>query len=206
MFDINDDPAPGGEWMDRGTPLTLIGPLGSRQLLNADDTELGGGIPNLTGSYGPVYLVPGAYTVDNGNGSSRIGPYRATLTLPTPPVWTNQADFTAISRSQDITVTWTGADPEKEYVLVTGLSNKPGIAGQFVCAERASAGRFTVPAMVVSTLPASGTVSMGGQSLPTGWLRVDFVSLSTLNRFRATGLDVGFFGYSLFNIRLVSYQ
>jgi hypothetical protein len=47
---------------------------------------------------------------------------------------------------------------------------------------------------------------MGGQSLPTAWLQVEFVSISALNRFRATGLDAGFFGYSLTNIRIVSYQ
>ncbi len=103
-------------------------------------------------------------------------------------------------------MTWTGADLDKQYVLFTGLSNNTGIAGKFVCAERASAGRLTVPAMVVSTLPASGTVTVAGQTVPIGWLQLEFLSLPAQNPIRAIGLDTGSFGYSLSTVRIVTVQ
>jgi uncharacterized protein (TIGR03437 family) len=206
IFDIQENPNSGGSQPIGGAPLTLSGPLGSRHFGDGSDIGLGGGIPNFTSQFGPEYLVPGAYTLDNGNGGSGIGPYKATLTLPATPVWTNPSDFTTIARTGDITVTWTGPDLDKQYVLFTGLSNNTGIAGKFVCAERASAGRLTVPAMVVSTLPASGTVTVAGQTVPLAWLQLQFLSLPAQNRINVTGVDTGYFGYSLSTVRIVAVQ
>jgi len=206
---IRENPgSDGSSGIDGGAPLNLNGPRGSRQWENDKSIDLGGGIPPFTGSFGPEYLVPGVYTVDNGNGSPNVGPYRATLTLPAPPTWTNHSSITAVTRSEGVTVTWSGGDTTKEYVIVRGVSTNTnlGVGAMFACVERSSVGRFTIPSLVLSVLPASGTMSMGAQSMPTGSLEVDSLSIRELNRFQAQGLDVGSFGYVMSNMRVVGYQ
>jgi hypothetical protein len=72
---------------------------------------------------------------------------------------------------------------------------------QFLCVAPASAGTFTVPSWVLSTLPASGTSGF----LPVGFLQ--FVTgPSQPSRFTATGLDVGFFQWINTNIRGIAYR
>ncbi len=210
-FDITENPgSDGSSGIDGGAALNLNGPRGSKQWQNGGGTDLGGGIPPISGSYGPEYLVPGVYTVDNGNGSPNIGPYRATLTLPAPPIWTNHSSITAVNRSQDLTVTWSGGDTAKESVLIYGLSTNTnlGVGSLFACVERSAAGRFTIPALVLSALPVSGTAIPpgGGQSLSTGILQVNSASIRELNRFQVQGLDAGSFGYVMSNRKFVGYQ
>jgi uncharacterized protein (TIGR03437 family) len=208
-FNIKENPGSGGAIsIDNGTLLNLNGPRGPKQWQNDGGADLGGGTPPLSGSYGPEYLVPGVYTVDNGNGSPNIGPYRATLTLPAPPAWTNHSSITAVNRSQDLTVTWSGGDTAKESVMIVGLSANTdlGVGSMFACVERSSAGRFTIPALVLSALPVSGTTSLEGQSLSTGILQVTSVSITELDRFQAQGLDAASFGYTMSNRKFVDYQ
>ena len=207
-LNLSENPGTSEQSIDAHAPLNLLGPRGSKQGANDDGTGLGGGIPNYTGSFGPEYLVPGLYTLDDGNGSPNIGPYRTTLTLPGQIVWANHANIGTVSRSQDLTVTWTGGDSSREYVMIEGLSTdtSAGIGAMFVCAERASAGQFTIPSLVLSRLPASGTMVLGGQSMPSGVLEVNSVSLGGPTRFQAQGLDVATFGYLMSNVRIVAYQ
>jgi len=208
-LNLTENPGPG--WavsIDANTTLNLNGPLGARHWLNDNSAGLGGGIPGYTDSFGPEYLVPGVYTVDNGNGSSNIGAYRATLTLPAPIAWTNQSSVSAITRSQDVTVTWAGGDDSREFVMIGGLSSDTnlGVGALFACTERPSAGRFTVPRLVLSSLPPSGTMNLGGQLVPSGYLQVVTISMTEPNRFHAQGLDTGIISYTLNTVKVLSYQ
>lgn len=194
---------------DAGTVLTLRGPRGVKQILRGGGSgygaDLGGEIPGFSDNYGPEYLVPGVYMVDNGTGSRDVRPFTATLTLPALINWTNQDSFTTISRSQDLTVTWSGGDAAQEYVVIFGFSGDTTreVAAGFTCVERASAGRFTVPSWVLSTLPASGMLTA---SIPKGILGVNTYSILGATKFQAQGLDVGSFGYEIVNYKLVTYQ
>jgi uncharacterized protein (TIGR03437 family) len=207
-LDITENAGSGGESIDIGVPLNLSGPSGAKQMPKNANTPLGGGIPGFTGAYGAEYLTPGAYTVDNGNGNAAVGPFRATLTLPAPVTWTDHASLNTVNRSQDLTVTWSGGDDEKEYMIIQGLSTNTalGVAALFSCVERPSAGRFSVPSLVLSSLPASGTMSVGGGSMSTGLLYMHSVSLGTASRFQVQGLDAAFFGYALSTVRVVKFQ
>lgn len=204
--------------LDAGAALNVTGPRGAQQLPREDNgfggqTDyryrakgqiIGGGLPPITPSM-PDYLEPGAYTVDNGPGGANVGAFRATLAIPSnPPVWTNQDALSNISRSQDLTVTWSGG-AAGGLVAVFGSSGDPktGAGAGFQCAARADAGSLTVPAWVLSALPASGID-------PSVGVAVGILSLGTTlpqpSRFQAPGIDVGFFNWAALQTKNVNYQ
>jgi hypothetical protein len=188
-----------------GPLLNWQGPRGLKQTGVGSET-VGGGVPGLTGDYGPEYLVPGVYTVDNGTGSPMVGLFRATLALPAPLEWTNQDSLTVIRRSQDLTVTWNGGDSSKEYVVIgaNSYNTTQEVGAQITCMERASAGRFTIPSWLMAMLPASGVLP--GTSIPKGIVIFGTYSILGPTRFQAQGLDVGFFGYQLITFKSASFQ
>jgi len=198
----------------RGGPfIDIQGPRGAKQIAKRSTSDwytasVGGGIPGQTTSddYGPEYLVPGLYTVDHQAGPD-VGAFTATLTLPAPIQWTNQDSFSVVRRSQDLTVTWTGGDSAKEFVEVnvTSYDTTRAVAAEITCTERASAGRFTIPSWLLSTLPASSG-SFSGTSLPAG--RVNFRTYTIVEpaRFQAEGIDVGYFGYEVINLKSAAIQ
>jgi hypothetical protein len=195
-----------------GAFIDIQGPRGAKQIARrggTDDyysTSVGGGIPGLTGDYGPEYLVPGLYTADNPAGPD-VGAFRATLTLPAPIQWTNQDSFSVVRRSQDLTVTWTGGDSAKEFVEVnvTSYDTTRAVAAEITCTERASAGRFTIPSWLLSTLPASSGF-FSGTSLPAGRVNVRTYTIVESARFQAEGIDVGYFGYEVINLKSAAIQ
>jgi hypothetical protein len=133
--------------------------------------------------------------------------FTATLNLPDPLQWTNRDSISAVSRSQDLRVTWSGGDPSREYVTLVGVSMRttPEVGAAFICTERAAAQALTVPALVLSALPAS---QAGGSVLgmPTGMLMLGSAPLMEPSKFRATGLDVGYFYYTMLSGKSVTYQ
>ncbi|MCX6621702.1 MAG: hypothetical protein NTY38_11630, partial [Acidobacteria bacterium] len=170
-------------------------------------TGLGGGIPGFSEDNGPEYLVPGSYQVDNGPGNGNVGSFQATLDLPAAVNWTNPDAFTSVARSSDLTFTWEGGNPDKEYVVIAGISNNQakGVVAQFTCTERVSAGQFTVPAVVVANLPESGTLGTApdGSPVPSALFGVGTSPIQERARFTAGGIDAAFFGYQLYNVKLV---
>lgn len=200
-----------------GSMLNFTGPNGSAFLDRVDENNgvgtpsynytaiIGGGIPGLSATL-PPYIVPGNYTVANGSGAvnnTGIGPFTASLTYPaTQPTWTNAESITQVDRSKDLTITWTAATGFSVVGIVGSSADTTTGAGmQFLCVAPASAGTFTVPSWVLSTLPASGT---------SGFLPVGFLQFVTgppqPSRFAATGLDVGFFQWINTNIRGIAYK
>lgn len=202
--------------LEAGPRLTITGPKGPKPLnrvgnaqtgyqYGEDGVFLGGGIPGLPGLPAPIpsYLDAGEYTVDNGTGGADIGTFRATLTIPSnPPTWSNQDALTNIPRNQDLTVTWTGGDANG-VVAIYATSGDPAnkVVGQIACLERATAGRITIPAWMVSTLPVSGTDS----GLSVGFLAFA-TTLSQPTRFQAPGLDLGFFNWANIQVSNVAFQ
>jgi hypothetical protein len=182
-------------YLNAGPALNLNGPPGSVQLP----------APNYSFNPDGDPITPGDYTVDNGNASPAVGQFKAAITLPPPLTWTNKNGLTSLDRTQDLTVTWSGGLADKEFVLIVGLSANQATAG-FLCTEKVSAGQFTVPAWVLSNLPASATFTQGNQSIPAGLLGVGTAPLTNVGRFTATGLDFGVLTYEQATVNLVSYQ
>ncbi|MCW5983345.1 MAG: hypothetical protein KIT09_34960 [Bryobacteraceae bacterium] len=160
------------------------------------------------GGEGQTFLEPGEYVVDNGSGGADVGPFRATLAIPAPVEWTNQASFAAgVSRGAELTVEWTGGDPEREFVFIAGASmdGQFGATRGFVCSESAGAHRFQVPRSIVGLLPASRPAP-GVDGGPTAFLAVGTQLLPAAGKFTAPGLDAGYFLYASQTALEVTYR
>ncbi|MBI4464977.1 MAG: hypothetical protein HY647_09760 [Acidobacteria bacterium] len=197
-----DDPVSGTP-LEAGPAINITGPLGAKQLTRQNpghySAELGGGFDPFGGG-GPPYLEPGSYSLNNGSGgigTNAVGAFQFTHTVPTNLVWTNQSSITTVNRAQGVEVTWSGGDPNGS-VIIYGASEDPTgeVGAVFLCVERVSAGRFTVPPAVLLSLPASGSeesfLLVGSSTNPT--------------RFTATGLDAGYMVSIVLNGKQVNYQ
>jgi uncharacterized protein (TIGR03437 family) len=161
---------------DAGRVLNVTGPKGNRQILQRYP-----GMYSETFATGTLvqFLEPGTYTVDSSPGGADVGPFRATLNFP--------AELAAAVQQSaaGTTVNWRGGDPAG-YVVIQGSAQSPGSASAtFTCVERTAAGQFAVPPYVLSMVPVNA-----------GDVRA-FVAAGTSpqNRFKATGLDVGYFSF-----------
>jgi len=104
-------------------------------------------------------------------------------------------------------VTWSGAAPNS-FVEITGIGavsgplgpteTSPGVA--FLCVAPASAGTFTIPSVVLQSLPKSDASSI----IPTGFLLVGTSSAPV--KFSAPGLDAGYLSYRGLAGKNVLYQ
>ena len=196
LFDTPGDPTP-FQFFSTGQTLNLNGPAGTVQIT----------APNYIFKPDGYVITPGDYTVDNGTGSAQgAGPFKAAITLPPMLTWTNMAEFTSPDRTQDLTVTWTGGDPAKEFALIAGVAASNQVTVGFLCAGQVSAGQFTVPAWVLSSLPKSDLFTSGDQTMPGGILAVGKASFTSAGRFTAPGLDFGVLTYEQATVSLVTYQ
>jgi uncharacterized protein (TIGR03437 family) len=194
---------------DAGPFLDLNGPLGGMTLEPANSgyfAHLGGFYPDLTEDVLPEYLAPGVYTIANGNGGQEVQGFRATLTVPEHLVWTNKEEVAVIPRTEDLTITWNSSDPERELVTLVALSGSENASesAALVCSERASAGKLTVPAWILSALPKSEISSDLG--VPVGMLGVLSSPRLDDGVLHGVGVDVLRFRYLTARFRNVEFR
>lgn len=105
--------------------------------------------------------------------------------------FTNISSLDALPRSSDLQVQWSGANPAMQNgeVTINAFSMPTGFTQFEVlqCTAPASAGQFTIPAWVLSTLPPSGVYA--GSTYPIGFISIGQYDNPTV--FSATGLDQG---------------
>lgn len=151
--------------LDAGPQITSSGPNGNQSALRqsiqvAGFTYNAVNVPN-------TYLAPGRYTL-TGPGGADVGTFSGALDIVQDLVVTNNPDdFKVIDRNNGFTVRWTGGEPSTVLTIVGGsVTIDPQTAATqgsaFVCIENTSAGQFTVPANILSQLPASGVIGAGG--------------------------------------------
>ena len=212
--------------LNAGTVLTVKGPNGSKPMplvqgqVGAYSGDFGtstvlppipglpGGIPGLPGM-APPYLDAGNYTVDNGSGGSDVGAFTATLAIPTPMTWSNMDQITAVTRSQGVTVRWTGGAANSQVIILGTSSNRSGtttVSGTFFCTAPVSAGEFAVPAIVTLSLPVSSTQSGGAAGAPSTPLGTLLVESSVNGTFTARGIDLGIITSSVASLKNLGYQ
>lgn len=137
-------------------------------------------------------------------GGPDVGPAEASLTIGSPLVWNEHTTITTVSRTQPLTVTWTGGTPGG-FVMIQGGS-LAGVNSEiytaFGCTERVEAGRFTVPRDVLASMVASTVVPP--LNIPMGTLLVQFFTLPA--RFTATGLDHGSIAWQSYSATSVHFQ
>jgi uncharacterized protein (TIGR03437 family) len=171
--------------LNAGSTINVSGPQGSIPL-----TQLA--VPNLFTSYAassvPANFIPaagGPFTFDNASGGADVGHFNATTNFPANFAWTNSGAVAVVTRSQGVTVTWSGGTPGA-YVTINGSSTSSPVNGgtavtaSFTCQAPLSAGTFTVPAPVLLALPA-GTLG-----------KLSLIDNTTPQAFTATGLDLGY--------------
>ncbi|HLJ13833.1 MAG TPA: hypothetical protein VKV15_05000 [Bryobacteraceae bacterium] len=195
--------------LNAGPSVNVTGPNGTKSMPFANgvySAQLGGG----SGSTALPIFIPdtgGAFTFDNGGGGPDVSSFKTSLTF-NPVVWSNMASLNTVQRSQGATVTWTGGDTST-YVIISGssgtLMGTQYIFGLFTCTAPAAAHTFAIPAAVLLALPATGTVSAGGISIPiSGSLGV--MSYTAATNVSIPGIDLAYgYAYSL-SSAAVAYQ
>ncbi len=192
-------------FLDAGPVINVNGPSGSKQMTKQNVV----GLSFYSGDFGngqPPYLTPGSYLFDNGSGGPDIGNFKASANFPPTLTWTNKAAITAVTRSQGQNITWTGGDPSG-YVTITGTSivTEPStLAGTFTCTAPVSAGQFSIPPVVLLSLPASTSLSVGGITIDTGSLSVG--TSTNPVKFTAPNLDLGYIVASSDSSKTVGYR
>ena len=155
--------------LNAGT-VTVQGPVGGVQTLTS--------VPSAPGAYVaeslPTGFVPAAggtftFTATGASGAGGVGSFTQGLSAPAPLAWTNAGSAGTVTRSQGVTVDWTGGG--NGFVEISGGSIATSASGtfdaSFTCNAAASAGTFTVPPSVLLALPVgSGSLSVGNYTLP----------------------------------------
>jgi len=188
---------------DAGTSLSITGPNGMKSIASAGSAGIyaatvgGVALDQITGGGTPLptYFTPGSYTA-TGSGGSKVGSFSGQVTVPTEVTWTNSAAITAVDRTQDLTITWTGGG-QNDFVAISGTASyvtggllnitKDSPGNAFLCIAPATAGTFTVPSWVLQTLPST-----------EGPLAASFLLVGTqtpVSKFSASGLDDGYVVY-----------
>ncbi|HEY7334173.1 MAG TPA: hypothetical protein VH639_04755 [Bryobacteraceae bacterium] len=191
--------------LNAGPFMNVTGPSGQKQMPfknGAYSAQLGGGAGPAAS---PVFIpaTGGTFTFDNGAGGPDLGPFSVHFPL-NPVVFTNTNALATVNRSQDMTVTWTGGDQDA-FVDIGGASyNSIGgrlLTGSFNCTAPAPAGKFTVPAAVLLALPPTGSLSIGGITVPLSTF-LSLANFSVKTDLTLPGLDLTL-GYTM-SIGLVS--
>jgi uncharacterized protein (TIGR03437 family) len=201
------------QFLDAGSGINITGPAGVKQLpkflgrgitdeYKVQGSAIGGGIPPLI-PLSPEFLAPGTYTVDNGSGGTDVKGFSASLAFSNNhATWTGQEAIGDIDRTQGLTITWSGSG--SVLILGNAANTAAAIGAQFTCtAGDADNGSFTVPARVMSALPASGIAT--DIPAPVGFLGVGSLS-STRTRLQVTGIDAGYFSWGAFQLKNVNFK
>lgn len=150
------------EALDAGPSITVSGP-GGVQTATRDGLF-------YTARVNGSYLIPGRYTF-SGSGGPAVSAFSGPLDVTSELVVSNPDDLKLIVRGAGLNVRWTGGDPAVP-VQISGSSIPIGADGSqgtpvtFLCAASAADGRFTVPAAILSQLPATGSFSGAGFAVP----------------------------------------
>jgi uncharacterized protein (TIGR03437 family) len=187
--------------LDAGTAISLTGPAGNISMpvfaLPGANTSTfyapaSGTLPNNF-----IPATGGAFVYDNGAGGKDVGHFTATLNLPGSFVWTNAAQIASVTRTQGVTVTWTGG-ATGSYVIISGGSGTTvggkTVTGSFTCEAPVSAGQFTVPVPVLLSLPAASNGNLGL-----------YTSVGT-QTFSASGLDYGVLSGTMGTTKVLGYN
>src|SRR5579862_4630133 len=82
--------------------------------------------PRVIAVYGPTALpagfLPGSggtLAFSNNQGGSSVGAFTEPVNIPAPIAWTNKGQLTTVNRSEGLTLTWTGGDPNA-YLSIGG--------------------------------------------------------------------------------------
>lgn len=154
--------SPVGTYLDAGASVTLTPPAGSPLVIPAVQT----------GAYqtsNPTTIPSGTWNFSNGAGGVDVGPITFTFPIPAQVTWTNEISLSAgppIDRTQGLTITWSGGDPNG-FVDIAGQarvgSGQNVFSVYFDCSTPTSGGQFTIPPAILLAFPTGANAFAGIQ-------------------------------------------
>lgn len=181
---------------DRVRPtMKEANPVGSVTLKLPDGTTrpMTGRNPYLYSQIGPSGtepLIPNAeasFQISVGSGLG-IRPFTVSLSTLPPLQWTNKQPLAEIDRTRPLDLTWTGSP--QTYAVIEGYAAngpEPFLWSTFYCTAPGDAGRFTVPADILSHMLKSLTANDEGQAVQSGQLTLTLYRSPTFQT--VPGLD-----------------
>jgi uncharacterized protein (TIGR03437 family) len=155
--------------LNAGPAINFTGPNGKASaLLQGAQAGSYSGTLGPSGSTAPPFIPSsgGLFTIDNGSGGMDVGPFTTQINVHPPLVWTNMNSITSIDRSQPLTITWTGGDPNGIVSIIgnanIGTPTQGVTVAQFNCTAPVAAQQFTIPASVLLALPPLPIPTSGG--------------------------------------------
>ena len=161
---------PSFSFLDAGN-MTVDGPVGHHAVPKASTgvyqlvffPSSPGPAPNIITD--GTLVTAGTYTL-NVTAGTQVGAHTVTFNHPASFTWTDFSSFSGvIDRSQPLTISWTGATPGALVNIYGQSAYAAGPLGDygaaFQCTGDAGAGSFTIPAAVLSALPATYTDNQG---------------------------------------------
>jgi uncharacterized protein (TIGR03437 family) len=144
--------------LDSGTPV-VTGPGGVRIPMDGMGGHYTTPLPDSSyklEAIPPSSFTPGDWAVEVPGGKD-ISPTRVPLRTPPALLWKNRATLSAVSRTADLVLSW---DPAG-YTDQEWMQGTFGAGGGFVaCQAPATAGSITIPAALISQVPATTAAPM----------------------------------------------
>lgn len=134
-----------------------------------------------------LFLNTGAFTIAAAGGSD-VPAFSVPFNMPTVFTWTNRNNLNSVTRSQPLTLSWTGTTSNATVFVAGGGVDIPNNATTaFVCVAHPGDLGLTVPPQVLANIPAQHT--RASQSL--GAIFVGEMPLSSPTVFSSSGLGTG---------------
>ncbi len=192
-------------WLDAGAQLGAAGlRVPQPKTATASYAPLGWYQTGIGTFRSTLKLNPGNVQVQ-GLGGADVGTFQVNVASPTPLSWTNRDQLPAsIDRSQPLTVNYSSV-PSGHTVLISGGYFSPAMnaTAMFVCQAPVSSTSFTVPAYVLSAIPARGQRE---RTSGRGLLMVGSTPLASPSAITPTGLDYGAVLLSIWSGKEVLYR
>jgi hypothetical protein len=117
--------------------------------------------------------------------------------------WINETAIDEVDRSLDLTITWQSSNTEREMVTIFGASGlQSGTTTGLLCSERATAGRMTIPAWLLSAMLPSAEMD----GMPLGYLVVANSPLDSASRVLVPGIDAAVLQYIEAKAKVVRFR
>ncbi len=141
--------------LDAGTQFQVTGPGGQLAVpLLGTGGPIGSFLP-LFSLPNTLFLTPGNYKVASAGGQN-VEAFQAAITMPAPLTWTNRDQTTNVSRSQPLTLNWSGGASGQTVLILGADSDLPtNSSAAFLCFASPGASSFTVPPQVLGAIPAT---------------------------------------------------
>ena len=94
-----------------------------------------------------------------------IGAFSASANMPQPLVWTNRDQLVLVDRTQPLNVAWSGGSGTQVLIVGFGVYLPANSTTVFGCLAPSGATSFTVPASLLSNVPATRSNPLQSKSV-----------------------------------------